>query len=231
MCGRYALKPKRSTIVDEFKVGKVADLQYTPSVFGRYNIAPTQAVAVVVPSKEGRLLTAMRWGLIPGWMKPKEGNKAPSGWINARSETASTKPAFRGAFRYRRCIVPASGFYEWQKLEDGSKQPWLMRSADEKTMGFAGLWETWMPPDGSELDTVTILTTSPNSMMEEIHDRMPVILDPDHWDRWMTTEPAHSHDLEGLLAPTMDGTTYKTMVSRRVNNVRNDDAACENPMD
>lgn len=228
MCGRYSLTPTRASIVDEFNIGVVTDLDHV-NITERYNIAPTQPVAVVVPSQKGRMLTAMRWGIIPQWMKPKEGGKPPAGWINARAETASSKPAFRGAFKYRRCIVPASGFYEWQKLSDGTKQPWLMCGADEKTMGLAGLWETWMPPDGSELDTVTILTTSPNTMMAELHDRMPVILDPDHWDEWMNTEPRRAAQLEGLLAPAMDGTIYKTAVSRRVNNVRNDGAACVEP--
>ncbi|MEM1107276.1 MAG: SOS response-associated peptidase [Planctomycetota bacterium] len=227
MCGRYSLTPNKASIVDEFNIGVATDLDHV-KIFTRYNIAPTQPVAVVVPTpNKQRMLTAMRWGIIPQWMKPTAKGKPPSGWINARAETASIKPAFRGAFKYRRCIVPATGFYEWQKRDDGPKQPWLMRSADEKTMGFAGLWETWCPPDGSELDTVTILTTEPNVMMAEIHDRMPVILDPDHWDRWMQTEPAESGQLEGLLAPAMDGTIYKTAVSTRVNNVRKDDEACQ----
>ncbi|MEM6852920.1 MAG: SOS response-associated peptidase [Planctomycetota bacterium] len=230
MCGRFSLTPDRASIVDEFNIGVVTDLDHI-NVTERYNVAPTQPVAVVLPppagrADAGRVLTAMRWGIIPQWMKPQPSGKTPPGWINARAETAPTKPAFRGAFKYRRCVVPASGFYEWEKRSDGPKQPWLIRAADDKTMGFAGLWETWCPPDGSELHTVTILTTGPNTMMREIHGRMPVILDPEDYDRWMTIEPARAHELEGLLAPAIDGTVYKTAITTRVNSVRHDDPEC-----
>jgi len=110
MCGRYSLTPTRASIVNEFDVALVADLDHVPSPFERYNIAPTQPVAVIAPRPEGRMLTAMRWGLIPHWMKTDDG-KTPDGWINARGETAATKPAFRAAFKYRRCLLPVSGFY------------------------------------------------------------------------------------------------------------------------
>lgn len=230
MCGRYSLTPTRESIVDEFNIGVVTDLDYTPSVFGRYNIAPTQPVTVIVETTEGRALTAMRWGLIPQWMKPKEGNKVPPGWINARSETAASKPAFRGAYKYRRCVLPASGFYEWTKLDDGSKQPYLIRPADDGLIGLAGIWETWCPPDGSELNTVSILTTSANPMMSKIHERMPVILDRDDFEPWMTTPPTEANSLTTLLRPAEDGLLYMTAVSRRVNSPRNDDPACLAPL-
>ena len=231
MCGRYSLIPTRESIVDEFNIGVVTDIDHV-RITERYNIAPTQPVAVIVPHPgQGRVLTAMRWGIIPQWMKPKEPGKVPAGWINARAETAATKPAFRGAFKYRRCVVPASGFYEWQKLDDGSKQPYLIQPADDGLMAFAGLWETWCPPDGSELDTVTILTTEANAMMATIHDRMPVILSRDDLDRWMTTPPERCAGLTDLLVPAADGTLGKTAVSRRVNNPRHDDAGCAEAME
>jgi len=224
MCGCYSLTPTRQSIIDEFQV-RLGDDVDRLNVFERYNIAPTQPVAVVAPQVQGRVLTAMRWGIIPQWMKPKQDGKPPAGWINARSETTADKPAFRGAYKYRRCIVPADGFYEWAKT-DGSKQPYLIRPADNGLMAFAGLWETWCPPDGSELATVTILTTRPNDMMAEIHDRMPVVLSPDDYERWMTTEPEKTRGLADLLRPAPDGTLYKTPVTRHVNNARHDDPAC-----
>ena len=224
MCGRYALTPDREVIVDEFNTQLAGDLDHL-RLAGRYNIAPTQAVAVIVPHRKGRLLTAMRWGILPQWVKPEEGGKPPAGWINARGETAAEKPAFRGAFRYRRCLVPASGFYEWAK-RDGSKQPYYVRPADERLLAFAGLWETWTPPDGGELDTVTILTTEPNEMMSELHDRMPVVLDRADYNRWMTTPPEDAKSLTDLLTPAPEGTLEKIPVTRRVNSPKNDDPAC-----
>lgn len=142
MCGRHSLTPN----LDEFDIGVRADPDHV-EITDRYNIAPTQPVAVVVPTpSKQRMLTAMRRGIIPQWMKPTAKGKPPAGWINARAETASAKPAFSGAFKYRRCIVPAMGFYEWEKRVDGPKQPWLMRGADDKTLSFAGQWETWCHP-------------------------------------------------------------------------------------
>lgn len=224
MCGRYALTADRRAIIDEFGARLADDLDPL-HVTERYNIAPTQPVAVIVPQTEGRLLTAMRWGIVPQWMKPEAGGKPPAGWINARAETAADKPAFHGAFKYRRCLVPASGFYEWAK-RDGSKQPYYVRSAEDRLLAFAGLWETWTPPDGSELDTVTILTTEPNAMMAELHDRLPVVLDPGDYDRWMATPPEEAESLTELLRPAPDGTLSKTPVSRRVNSPKHDDPAC-----
>ena len=227
MCGRYALTPDRETVLTEFDAQPVGDLDHL-RVTERYNIAPTQPVAVVVPGERGRRLTAMRWGIIPQWMKSEDGGKPPAGWINARAETAAEKPAFRGAFKYRRCLVPASGFYEWAK-RDGSKQPYYIQAADDRLLAFAGLWETWTPPDGSELDTVTILTTTPNAMMAELHDRMPVVLEPEAHDAWMTTPPEDATTLRRRLGPAAEGTLSKTPVSRRVNRPKHDDPACLEP--
>ena len=225
MCGRYALTPDREVIVDEFNTQLAGDLDHL-RVAGRYNIAPTQAVAVIVPHREGRLLTAMRWGDHPAMDEAGGGGaKPPAGWINARAETAADKPAFRGAFKYRRCLVPASGFYEWAK-RDGFKQPYYIQPADDRLLAFAGLWETWTPPDGSELDTVTILTTEPNEMMSELHDRMPVVLDRGVYDRWMTTPPEQAKSLTDLLTPAPEGTLEKVPVSRWVNSPKHDDPAC-----
>ena len=227
MCGRYALTLDRETVLTAFNAQPVGDLDHL-RVTERYNIAPTQPVAVVLPGQRGRRLTAMRWGIIPQWMKPEEGGKPPAGWINARAETAAEKPAFRGAFKYRRCLVPASGFYEWAK-RDGSKQPYYIQSADDRLLAFAGLWETWTPPDGSELDTITILTTTPNAMMAELHDRMPVVLEPEAHDAWMTTPPEDATTLRRRLGPAAEGTLSKTPVSRWVNRPKHDDPACLEP--
>lgn len=239
MCGRYRLDAAVDEVAAAFDAEPSPDLEHV-RVAERYNIAPTQGVAVVVPRPDGsagpdRLLTAMRWGIIPQWMKPEEGGKPPAGWINARAETAAEKPAFRGAFKYRRCVVPATGFYEWQKPESGPdrghKVPHAVAPADGGCLGFAGLWETWSAPDGSKLDTVTILTTAPNAEMRELHDRMPVVLDPADHDRWMTTPPEEAPSLTTLLRPAPDGTLEATPVSRRVNNPRHDDASCLEPAD
>lgn len=229
MCGRYSLTPSRASIVDEFNIGVVTGLDQVRPVAERFNIAPTQNVAVVRNRGGARELVAMRWGIIPKWMKPQKNGKPPAGWINARGETAAEKPAFRAAFKRRRCLVLASDFYEWAKLDDDSKQPYLLAPADGRTMGFAGLWETWCPPDGGELHTVTILTTAPNAMMAEIHDRMPVILDPEDFDRWMRTEEENAGELVELLRPAPDGTLGKLAVSKLVNKPSNDVAACHEP--
>jgi putative SOS response-associated peptidase YedK len=191
MCGRYALRVLE-WIDDHFQIVE------RPLLIPRYNIAPTQPVAVVrrqgdTPRREMRL---MRWGLIPHWADdPKIGARM----INARCETAAEKPAFRAAFRYRRCLIPADAFYEWQKT-GRTKQPFLIERPDHGLFAFAGLWETWRDEHGNEIETVTILTTDANELLRPIHDRMPVIIPPDKYDLWLDprTEPAQ---LRALLAP------------------------------
>ena len=184
MCGRYTLSQTHE-VAQHFRLSDVLRMQDLPV---RFNIAPTQPVAVVFHERNHPQLLMMRWGLVPAWMKPDEGNKLPAGWFNARAETVDQKPAFKGAYRYRRCLIPADGFYEWQTAGTGSrrvKQPHLIRTADEGLFAFAGLFEWWSSPDGSELPTCTVLTTTPNELMAPLHDRMPVILEPEDYDRWL----------------------------------------------
>jgi putative SOS response-associated peptidase YedK len=213
MCGRFLLHAPVDTLQRAFGFAE------RPNLRPRYNVAPTQTVPVVRRSHRdggGRELALARWGLIPSWAKDASiGNKL----INARAETVAEKPAFRGAFRERRALVPADGFYEWRKREGGGpKQPLLIRRRDGEPFAFAGLWEHWRGPEG-EVETCTILTTEANAALAPIHDRMPVILDPASYDRWL--DPAQPR-AEELLQPCPDEWLEAFPVSTRVNNVRND---------
>jgi putative SOS response-associated peptidase YedK len=165
----------------------------------------------------------MRWGLIPFWAKdPSIGSRM----INAMSETAAEKPAFREAMSKRRCLVPADGFYEWQKLSSKEKQPYSFGMSDNSIFAFAGLWEKWKGPENQVIETCTILTTKPNAVTAEVHDRMPVILMPEDYDLWLDpgmTDPAHVTD---LLHPCGARLMRKFPVSTRVNSVKNDDPEC-----
>ncbi len=225
MCGRYTLS-HQTDVARQFKLFEPARAADLPP---RYNIAPTQPVPVVFREDGHRQLLIMRWGLIPFWMKPDEGNRVPAGWINARAETAATKPAFRAAFKYRRCLLPADGFYEWKRLDDKRKQPYLIRQADGGLFAFAGLYEWWTSPDGSELPTCTILTTRANRTLATLHHRMPVILQPEDYDRWLDSPDRPPDEVAELLAPAPDGILEPIAVSRHVNNPRHDDPKCLEP--
>jgi len=193
----------------------------------RYNIAPTQPVAAVRLDEGGaRQLTYFQWGLIPSWSKdPTIGSRL----INARSETAAEKPSFRAAFKRRRCLIPASGFYEWQQTSDG-KQPIFIRPASDDLFGLAGLWEFWRDPEGSELQTCTILTTSPNALMEPIHNRMPVIIDPADYSMWL--EPGDDPDEAlHLLRPYPAAAMAAYPVSTAVNNPRHEGRELIQPLE
>ena len=210
MCGRYLLHTPVHRLQQAFGFTELPNL--TP----RYNIAPTQTVPIIrqQASGEGRELALVRWGLVPSWAKDVGiGGKM----INARAEGIAAKPAFRTAFHKRRCLVPADGFYEWQKVA-GGKQPMLIRLRSGGPFAFAGLWERWRGPDG-EVETSTIITTTPNALTAPIPDRMPVVLDPADYDRWL--DPAQP-DAEALLRPCPDDWLVAVPVSRRVNSPRND---------
>ncbi|MGD8379147.1 MAG: SOS response-associated peptidase [Gammaproteobacteria bacterium] len=209
MCGRYAYFAPPDQIARAFGLADVPD--FPP----HYNVAPTQDAPVIRDIGEGRQCHLLHWGLIPFWAKDASvGNRM----INARAETVSDKPAFRRAFRHRRCLVPASGFYEW-RAEPGGKQPWFITLPDGEPMAFAGLWERWDGADGT-VDSFTILTTDANPAMRAIHERMPVILPPDAFDEWLkaSSDPEH---LKPLLVPYR-GPLLSHPVSRRVNSPRND---------
>jgi len=222
MCGRYTLIVELDELAAEFGLTDIGGLSLSP----RYNIAPTQEVPVVRLVEGAKQLDTLRWGLIPAWAKDIEiGNKL----INARSETAAEKPSFRSAFKKRRCLIPASGFYEWKK-EKGGKQPYYIYRDDDSIVAFAGLWESWAGnDDGEPLETFTILTTEPNELMRTLHNRMPVILEPDDYDKWLNTDGADKDAALALLDPLPDGLLATTPVSKRVNSPRNDDAACLEP--
>ncbi len=222
MCGRYTLIAELDELAAEFGLNEINDI----AISRRYNIAPTQSVPVVRAMDGVKELAALRWGLIPGWAKDADiGNKL----INARSETAAEKPSFRSAFKKRRCIIPASGFYEWKK-ETGGKQPYYIRRKDETPLAFAGLWESWDGnADSGSLESFTILTTEPNELMRSVHNRMPVILEANDYDKWLNVDGAFKGAAQSLLDPYPDGLLTALQVNKRVNSPRNDDAACLEP--
>jgi len=219
VCGRYTLTTPVETLAEAFDVsGPLPEL--APS----YNVAPTREVATVLADEgeEGRRLEMLRWGLVPSW------SKDPSrGIINARAETAHEKPSFRGAFRARRLLVPADGYYEWRKDEGGGgKTPFYFRMKDGSPFAFAGLWETWRPKGGGEeLRTCALLTTRPNALAASVHDRMPVILPPDAYDLWLDPDLRDTEALRDLLRPYPEERMEAYPVSRRVNSPRNEGPA------
>jgi len=218
MCGRYELHTHPAAIALAF------GLLERPDARPRYNIAPTQQVPVVRQRADGtREWVEMRWGLVPRWAKdPSIGVKM----INARAETIAEKPSFRTAFRHHRCLIPADGFYEW-KVTAGGKQPVHVGRKDGAPFGFAGLFERWLAADGAVLDTCTILTTTANDLLRPIHQRMPVIVGPENYARWLD---AANLDVADLFAPFPSSAMAWHPVSTRVNAVRNDDAALIAPV-
>ncbi|MET1414090.1 SOS response-associated peptidase [Roseibium sp. HPY-6] len=221
MCGRLALTTPPDAVRDFF------DYSERPNFPPRYNIAPTQPIATVRYEYGARRFHLVRWGLIPNWVKD------PSSFtllINARSETAVEKPSFRSAMRHGRCLIPASGFYEWRRTSDG-KQPFWIRPADGGVMAFAGLWETWSDPDGGDMDTGAILTIESNRMMSSIHHRMPVILKPDAFETWLDTSNVDTREAKKLFVSVEDDYLVATPISSRVNKVVNDDADIQTPVD
>lgn len=212
MCGRFALAATGEEVAEHYQLPEV------PFVVPRYNIAPTQPVAAVRMDRSGdREFTFFQWGLIPSWAKdPAMGSRM----INARAETAAEKPAFRAAFKRRRCLLPATGFFEWQKV-GGRKQPMYIHEMGGGIVSLAGLWEIWQSPDGGELETCTILTTTPNGLMEPIHDRMPVILHPLDYDMWLAPDTPVDQ-LHHLLRPFDAERLAAYPVSTAVNKPLND---------
>lgn len=218
MCGRYALTATPEEL--QALMGYLDNEAFPP----RYNIAPTQPVAIVRLEHGVRRFALVRWGLVPGWVKdPKNFTLL----INARSETAAEKPSFRAAMRHRRCLFPASGFYEWRRGPNKKKQPFWIRPKDGGLIAFAGLWETWSDRDGSEIDSGCILTTAANQNIASIHDRMPVIINPAEFSRWLDTVENAPSDVTDLLRPAPDDLLEAIPVSPRVNTARNDDPALQ----
>ena len=226
MCGRFSLTTAPEAMRELF------GFENLPNLAPRYNIAPTQDVAVVRQAAGGeRELVLLRWGLVPSWTRD---TAHPAPMINARAETVGEKPAFRGAFRARRCLVPADGFYEWRR-EDGGKQPFRIGFADGGLFAFAGLWESWTgPSEGNDaatgpVESVTIITTDANRKLRPIHHRMPVILDPDDYVTWLDPDPTAAPAVLELLKPHAPEAMAFYRVGRQVNDARNDDPACIAP--
>lgn len=222
MCGRYTLRASPAELARIFALLREPDLK------PRYNVAPGQNVAAVVfdPERSPHELVSLKWGLVPSWSKdPKIGYRT----INARADTVATKPAFRAAFKRRRCLIPADGFYEWKQLDAKHKQPYYITRADERAFAFAGLFEHWTGPDGALLDTCTIITTEANEPMSALHDRMPVILADEDFDRWIDPVTQDVADLQSLLRPAPDDLLKFTPVSTLVNNPRNETRRCIEP--
>jgi putative SOS response-associated peptidase YedK len=221
MCGRYDNLIAREAYRQLFKAERLPQSNFPP----RYNVAPTDQIPILrIDPRDGqRELVMARWGLVPWWSK--ELPKKP--FINARCETVHTTPMFREAFAERRALIPATGFFEWQQRADG-KQPYRFRRQDLEPFAFAGLWEFWRKGD-QEILSAAIIVGEPNPLVSAIHDRMPVILDPADYNRWLDPE-ASVEELGALLKPFPDELIERYPVNRAVNSVRNDSEECHEPV-
>ncbi|MFZ2161982.1 MAG: SOS response-associated peptidase [Sideroxyarcus sp.] len=222
MCGRFALNENPKTLAEVFSLANTLDCP--PA----WNISPsTRICSITADESENRHLSLMKWGLIPSWAKdPTIGNKLS----NARGETVAEKPSFRSAFKHHRCIIPASGFYEW-KTEKGIKQPWYISLKSGDPMAFAGLWETWHSKDGQIIESCCIITTDANEIMQPIHDRMPVILDAGQWDTWLSPKEHQPDKLAPLIRPHDSASMQVWTVTCELNRVGlRDDAGLIEPI-
>ena len=219
MCGRYRLS-RRKEIIEEYFETAPWDEEWSP----RFNVAPSQPIPVIRrnPKEAVRELALMKWGLIPHWTKDPS---IATSTINAKSETATTKPAFRDPIRLRRCLIAADGFYEWKRTATG-KQPYCFEVNEGELFAFAGLWDGWKDASGKWVKTCSILTTIPNSVTCAVHDRMPVILEPDSYDLWLDPGMNDVQVISELLKPYDPSQMRYYPVSSRVNNVGNDDEEC-----
>ena len=231
MCGRFTLRTPMSVLVEHFELDR-ATARQLPLIEPRYNIAPTQEILAVRadPDTGQREPAMLRWGLVPSWSKdPQSGPPM----INARGESLAEKPSFRTAFRRRRCLIPADGFYEWQKPSAGSskKQPYFIHYRDDRPFAFAGLWEAWSakaasPGDALTIESCTIVTTSASESLAPIHERMPVILAPGDYRLWLDPNVQEPAAVEHLIAPNDDAAIVAEPISTHVNRVANDDPRC-----
>ena len=213
MCGRFVMELTPELLASVFGTPKV------PTLVPNYNIAPTQLVLIVHQVSDHRTLDIMKWGLIPPWAKdPAIGSQM----INARSETVAEKPSFRHAIKYRRCIVPASGYFEWQH-EGKVKIPYYFRMKDKSPLGLAGIWEEWKAPDDTLLQTFSILTTTANKIVAPVHDRMPVIIPPDEYSTWLSKHITNPEQLRALYQPFPADLLESYPVSDKVNSPRNNE--------
>jgi putative SOS response-associated peptidase YedK len=224
VCNRYRLIHSKQYLTERFQASDDSGMEDHP----RYNIAPTQQV-LIVRKEQGekvRHLTTMRWGLIPFWAKDMSiGNKT----LNARSETVTTTPAFRESILKKRCLIPADGFYEWRKM--GSvKQPYCFEVGEGEVFALAGLWDEWTSPDGEVIESCTILTTGPNSIVEDLHDRMPVIVPQEKYELWLDPDVTDFCAIRDILKPYEATSMRRHPVSTRLNNSKNDNAESAVPV-
>ena len=224
MCGRYRLSRRKQIIEEHFDAADWQD-DWSP----RYNIAPTQTVPVIRqhPKEPIRQISPMKWGLVPHWAKDASGAAST---INARSETAATKPAFRDPVKFRRCLVPADAFYEWKRTGT-AKQPFCFEVNDCELFAFAGLWDGWKNAEGQWMRTCSILTTVPNAVTATVHDRMPVILDRESYDLWSDPGMQDVAVISELLKPYDARLMRSYPISTRINHVANDDEDCSRPVE
>jgi putative SOS response-associated peptidase YedK len=215
MCGRFTLQVAPEVLAKTF------DLQEIPDIQPRYNIAPSQLITAIRHLGEHNKLDFIKWGLQPHWAS--DTTHSP---INARSETVHEKPMFQHAIKYNRCIIPASGFYEWLPTEGNHKQPYYIRLLNSGIMGFAGIWERWNAEDGTEVETCCILTTSANELMKPIHDRMPVILQSEMYNLWLSRNMHDPLELQRMYKPYPPEQMVAHIVPGLVNNPKFDSPAC-----
>jgi putative SOS response-associated peptidase YedK len=220
MCGRYAITSAPEAIRALFRY--VEQPNFPP----RYNVAPTQPIPIVRLEEGKRHFALVRWGLIPSWVKDP---KNFSLLINARGESVADKPAFRAAMKRRRCLIPADGFYEWRRAGD-RKVPYYVRLKGGGPLAFAGLWESWMGPNGEEMETAAIVTTRANRTLSAIHDRMPVIVPPEGFDLWLDCAKVDATTAAALIAPAREGLLEIYEVSPAVNRTANDSAKLIEPV-
>ncbi|MDB5616277.1 SOS response-associated peptidase [Tardiphaga sp.] len=214
MCGRFVITSAPEALRQVFAYIE------QPNFLARYNVAPTQPVPVVIVENGARHFRLMRWGLLPSWVKdPRQFTLL----INARAETVQEKPAFRNAIRRRRCLIPADGYYEWQN-SDGGKQPYFIHPRGGGPIGFAGLSETWVGPNGEELDTVAIITAAASTGMSVLHHRVPVTIAPEDFAQWLDCSADNASDVMTMLCAPGDGAFSWHPVSSAVNKAGNDDA-------
>lgn len=217
MCGRYTLRRTAEEVAEAFGAAPVGDLEWSGP---RYNIAPTQDALFIRSTESGRRqLASGRWGLVPFWVDDPD--DFPT-LINGRAESAADKPSFRDAFRKRRCLVPADGFYEWQAQNGGPKKPFHIRLGDDRPFAFAGLWERWGGEEGGCFRSYTILTTDASDLVATVHDRQPAFLLPADYDRWLAPESG-KEDLQQMLEPVEPEGLELRPIGRRVNDPSNDD--------
>lgn len=222
MCGRFAL------YIDPIALAKRFQTENAPDWGASYNVAPSIAIPIVRNEHDRRRFAPARWGLIPSWAKDL---KIGYSTINARAETVAEKPSFRAAFKHRRCLIPADGYYEWQEIEgQKTKQPWYISQSDQQPMALAGLWEHWQGQDGSEIESCTIIVTSGNELMLPIHDRMPVILPEGSWEQWLDCKNTDAKGLQAMLTQYQSDEMVAWPVTTLVNSQKYNTENCIKPL-